>query len=413
MNKKVIRCQFCKSKSLNEILSLGRSGLCDSLIDENTLKYKKEVNFPLNLIRCKKCDLVQLDYIVKNDLMFHKDYPYRSDITPTLKNNLTGISDYIQKNFNYNSNSLVVDIGSNDGTLLSGFKKKNYRVLGVEPTNISKIANKKGIKTENIFFNSINARKLKKKYGEASIITATNVFAHVDELDKFMQGVKTLLKKNKGIFLTESHYLVDIVEKLQYDSIYHEHLRFYLLKNLINIFSKYNLKVIDALRIPNYGGSIRVVASADKSHKINKRVKKILKDEKKKGYYNDKIYKKFSTRVRNSKKKLQNYLWKLKSLKKKIVGIGCPGRAVTLLSYLNVDNSILDYIAEQKNSLKLNLYTPTSRIKVINENIMLKKQPDYAFMLSWHYYEDIIKNLRRKGLRSKIIIPLPNIKIVK
>ena len=100
MNKKVIRCQFCKSKSLNEILSLGRSGLCDSLIDENTLKYKKEENFPLNLIRCKKCDLVQLDYIVKNDLMFHKDYPYRSDITPTLKNNLTGISDYIQKNFN-------------------------------------------------------------------------------------------------------------------------------------------------------------------------------------------------------------------------------------------------------------------------------------------------------------------------
>ena len=126
-----------------------------------------------------------------------------------------------------------------------------------------------------------------------------------------------------------------------------------------------------------------------------------------------KFIKNFQQELEIQKKKLQNYLWKLKSLKKKIVGIGCPGRAVTLLSYLNVDNSILDYIAEQKNSLKLNLYTPTSRIKVINENIMLKKQPDYAFMLSWHYYEDIIKNLRRKGLRSKIIIPLPNIKIVK
>ena len=410
---KINSCQICGNKKLNLVLNLGSSGLCDTLLTVNDLKFKKEKNYPLVLYRCSICHLLQLNYIVNNKKVFHLKYPYKSGITERLKKLLFETGKYIKNNFNFSKNSLIIDIGSNDGTLLEGFKKYKYKVLGIEPTNIAKVANKKGIKTYQNFFNlkssKIIAKKIKMK---AKVITGTNIFAHVNELDSFIKGVKNIIDKDEGIFVTESHYAVDIINTLQYDSIYHEHLRFYLLHTIKFLLNIYGFKIIDAMRIPNYGGSIRVVATLNKNIKEHKRVTKILTYEKNNYFLTNSKYIQFKKNVKKTKTKLISMMRKIKIKNKSIVGIGCPGRSITLLSYCKINNRILDYIAEQKNSLKLNYYTPNSHLEIRDEKFFFKRPPEYALILSWHYKDSIIKNLKSKGYKGKFIIPLPYPRIV-
>ena len=405
------KCQICNSKNIYEILDLGHSGLCDSLLTEKAIN-NPEKSYPLKLLKCKQCHLLQLNYVVDNKEVFHLDYPYKSGITKTLKDLLHSTSKYCIDNFKFSKKPLVIDIGSNDGTLLEGFKKNGFKVLGVEPTNIAKLANKKGIKTIQKYFDKNTANFIKKKFNKAEVITGTNIFAHINKLDTLMKGVKSLLNTKNGIFVTESHYAVNILNEMQFDSIYHEHLRFYLLKPLILLLKKYGFKVIDAVKIPNYAGSIRVTATLNNKMIQKKSVLNILKEEKKNGFYNYKIYDQYSKKVKKIKNDLNKMLWKLKLKKKKIIGVGCPGRSITLLAYCNITNQLIDYVAEQSSSLKLNMFTPTTHIKIIDEKNMIKKQPDYALILSWHYGKSVIKNLKKKGYKGKFIIPLPTPKIV-
>ena len=407
---KINYCQVCSSKKLQKVIRMGSTGLCDSLLTKKQLN--KEKSYPLNLFRCTNCQLLQLDYAVNNKEVFHLNYPYKSGITKPLTKLLHSTSKYLRDNFKFSKKPLAVDVGSNDGTLLQGFKKRKFKVLGIEPTNIAKLANKNGIKTVQTFFDVKSAKKISKKYQKAEVITGTNIFAHINKLNSFMEGVKVLLDKKNGLFVTESHYAVNIIEELQYDSIYHEHLRFYLLKPLDILMNMYGFKIIDAVRIPNYGGSIRVVASLNSKIKPSKNVKKIFNLEKSKGFYNSKKYKKFSNDIVKNKKKLINLLSDIKKKNKRIVGIGCPGRCITLLAYCNINNKLLDYIAEQSSSLKLNLYTPNTHLKVLDEKYFFENQPDYALILSWHYGKSVMKNLRKKGYKGKFIMPLPYPKVL-
>ena len=404
-------CQICRSKKIYEILDLGHSGLCDSLLKKNDLN-KHEKSYPLKLFKCRKCHLLQINYVVNNEEVFHLDYPYKSGITKTLKDLLHSTSKYSVDNFKFSKKPLAIDIGSNDGTLLEGFKNHGFKVLGIEPTNIAKLANKKGIKTIQKFFDYKTAQFIKKKYHKAEVITGTNIFAHINKLDSLMKGVKNLLNPDNGIFVSESHYAVNILDEMQFDSIYHEHLRFYLLKPLIFLLNKYGFNVIDASRIPNYAGSIRVTATLNKKIKPKKSIKQILNKEKKEGFYSEKKYKQYAKKVIKVRKDLTEMLWKLKLNKKRIVGVGCPGRSVTLLAYCNITDQLIDYIAEQSSSLKLNMFTPSTHIKIIDEKHMIKKQPEYALILSWHYGKNVMKNLRNKGFKGKFIMPLPKPRII-
>ena len=404
-------CQICRSKKIYEILNLGHSGLCDSLLKKEDLN-KHEKSYPLKLFRCRKCHLLQINYVVNNEEVFHLEYPYKSGITKTLKDLLHSTSKYSVDNFKFSKKPLAIDIGSNDGTLLEGFKNHGFNVLGIEPTNIAKLANKKGIKTIQKFFDYKTAQFIKKKYHKAEVITGTNIFAHINKLDSLMKGVKNLLNPDNGIFVSESHYAVNILDEMQFDSVYHEHLRFYLLKPLIFLLNKYGFNVIDASRIPNYAGSIRVTATLNKKIKPNKNIKQILDMEEKEGFYSEKKYKQYAKKVIKVRKDLNEMLWKLKLNKKKIVGVGCPGRSITLLSYCNISNQLIDYIAEQNSSLKLNMFTPSTHIEIIDEKHMIKKQPDYALILSWHYGKNVMKNLRNKGFKGKFIMPLPKPRII-
>ena len=408
---RLFKCQICNSSSLHKIISLGKISPCDSLLKKKDLS-KKRSKYPLNLIRCKDCGLVQIDYVVNPKELFHKNYPYRSGITKDLRNNLEKISKNVTKNLKKRSNKLVIDIGSNDGSILKGFKKIGFKVLGIEPTNISKIANRDGIKTIQEFFSHKYSKKIKKKYGKASIITASNVFAHVSKLSDLLKGIHNLLDDD-GLFISESHYLGSIIETFQFDSIYHEHLKYYSIKPLIELFERHNFIFEKVEKIPNYGGSIRVYARKKKMNsKIGSSVKKLLNEEIKKGLYKKKTYDDFSKKIRKFKLNFSNKILNLKRRNKKIIGIGCPGRAMTLLEYCNIDHKILDYIAEQNTSLKIGLYTPGTKIPVLDEKKSFDDPPDFAVMLSWHYSKSIIKNLTKKKFKPKIIIPLPKIKLV-
>jgi len=403
-------CQICFSSNLQQVIDFGFFAPCDSLLTKDMLR-KPEKSYPLNLIRCRDCGLVQIDYAVDTRELFYPEYPYRSGITETLKNNLYSISSHMVDKLRLAKGSFVVDIGSNDGTILEGFKNIGMRVLGVEATNIADIANANGVETLKEFFSLPVAERIVNKYGKASLVTAANVFAHVNDFSGLTKGINYLLEDG-GVFISESHYQLDILETLQYDSIYHEHLRYYLIRPLVKFFTDYGFSLIDVERIPNYGGSIRVYAKKGLNHKASGAVAELIALEDKFGAYEDDTYSEFARRVRNSRQQLRKLMVELKDQGKKVVGIGCPGRSATLLKFCGITSDLLPYIAEQPTSLKLGMYTPNTHIPVVDEGRIFEEQPDYALMLSWHYAEPIISKLRNKGLRSKIIVPLPEIKII-
>ena len=403
-------CQICGNKDLLEIMSFGHQAPCDSLIWPSQL-FESETRYPLNLLRCQECGLVQIDHVVDPEELFFAEYPYLSGITSSLANNLKTTSSVIINRFNIPSGSLAVDIGSNDGTLLEGFQENGMKVLGIEPTDIAKLANQKGIETIQKFFTKEVVIEVIREHGQADIVTAANMFAHVSQLGSLIEGVEKLLIDD-GLFVTESHYLQDLIDTVQYDSVYHEHLKYYSVKSILKLFSYYNFTVVDIDRIPNYGGSIRVYARKGKGHDISQKVKDLLMNEEENGLYRSDLYTEFVTNVRKSKLDLQNLLIQAKNKNQKVVGVGCPGRATTLLSYCNLDTDSFSYIAEQSTSLKLGLFTPGTYIPIIDEDLMFTEQPDYVVILSWHYWEPIVEKLRAKGLRSKVIIPLPEVRLI-
>jgi hypothetical protein len=406
----LVNCQICGSENLIPIISLGHHAPCDSLLWPKQL-HEPEQTYPLNLVRCPDCGLVQIDYVVAAEELFFPDYPYRSGITSTLVGNLKSTGPTIMNRFDLPTGRLAIDIGSNDGTLLSGFKEAGMNVLGIEPTNISRIANENGIETIQSFFDENVARNIVSSHGQAEVVTAANMFAHVSKLGSLIRGVESLLVEN-GVFVTESHYLLDLIETVQYDSIYHEHLKYYSVKSIARLFDYYDFTVVDVERIPNYGGSIRVYAKKGRNHFVAASVADLLKKEESIGLYSDFIYHDFAARIRKSKLHLYKLLVDVITSGERVVGIGSPGRAATLLSYCNIDIDLMTYIAEQSTSLKLGLFMPGSHVPIIDEHVMLDEQPEYAVVLSWHYWKPIVEKLRSKGLKSKIIIPLPEVRIL-
>ena len=405
------QCQVCNSNKLNLILDLGHQPLCDTLLTKEMLN-EPETTYPLRMVWCEECSLAQLDYCVDGSVVFHPDYPYRTGVTKELVEYLNSMSDSLTSKYNLKHDDLVVDLGSNDGTLLMGFKEHGMKVLGVEPTNIAKIANQNKIETVQKFFTADTANEIKTKYGEASMIIATNMFAHMASIGEVMSGIETLLKDD-GVFVFENHYLLDVVQGGQFDTIYHEHLRTYSLKSLIKLFSYYDFTITDVERGSRYGGNIRVHVTKGKNRPVSENVTSLLNLEEDSGLYKLETYRKFAERVKKAKKDFVNFLLKVKNDGKTVVGNSCPGRSVTLLNYYGVDVDLIPYIAEQPTSLKLGMFLPGKFIPIINNEILIKEQPDYVILLAWHYAEPIMKQLKIRGLKSNFVIPLPDLNIVK
>jgi len=404
-------CQICNSKNLHMILDLGHQPLCDTLLTSKMLN-EPEKTYPLRMIWCEDCTGVQIDYCVAGSEVYHPNYPYRSGITKELAVYQAKIGESLVKKYNVKPKELVVDIGSNDGTLLKGFKKMGVRTLGVEPTNIAKIAKASGIDTVQSFFDIKAAKRIKKKYGKASIVISTNTFAHMQTIGEFIIGAYILLKED-GVFINETHYLLDVIKGGQFDTIYHEHLRTYSLHALLALFKPYDFTVTDVERGDRYGGNIRVHVTRGKGRKISKAVEDLLKLEKAVGLGDLKTYTKFAERVKRARLEFIEFLIKTKQSGKNIAGNSCPGRCSTLLNYYGIDSELVPYLAEQPSSLKLGMYLPGKHIPVVNNQRLIDEQPDYVILMAWHYAQPIMEQLKKRGLKSDFVIPLPDFRIVK
>jgi hypothetical protein len=404
------RCQVCHGTNLEQVVDLGHQPLCDSLRSEEELN-QPEQNFPLRLHRCLDCSLAQIDHAVDGSTVYFKEYPYRSGVTLELVEYQKESSAATVSDFAINKESLVVDVGSNDGTLLNGFKAQGMRVLGVEPTNIAKIANEAGIETIQSFFTEEVARDIVKDYGNASVVTATNMYAHMTALGEVTRGIEALLDDD-GIFVCEVHYLLEIIRSGQYDTIYHEHLRSYSLKSLITLLEMYNFTVVDARQVNRYGGSLRVYAQKGKNRVPRSSVAELLKREADFGLYESSTYQNFRQTIENSRRDFVSLALEAKAKGQSFVGNSCPGRSSTLLNYCGIDKSLMPYIAEQPTSLKLGQYLPGMHIPIVDNEILVREQPDYVVLLAWHYAEPISKQLRERGLKSKLVMPLPTVQVL-
>jgi len=408
ISKIINKCQFSNKKDLIKILSLGFLPGVNQMQKVGSNK-NFEYFFPTNLVYSPSSKLFQIDNIVDKTILFPKSYPYTSSTTKILRENFSNLYQEVDKMFKLTKDDLVIDIGSNDGNLLEKFK--NCRILGVTPERVGLKAIKKGIPTIIDYYTSKVSKKIIKEYGKATVMTATNVFAHIDNIDDLIKNILRVLR-NDGIFISESHYFLSLIRTLQYDTIYHEHLRYYTVTSLKKIFSKYGLKIIKVKKIKTHGGSIRVYATRKNlKYNVHPSVKKAINDEEKN--LSRRNLKKFRDSVFKSKVELLSKLHNLKKNNKTIYGVGAPSRATTLANFVGLNEGIIDCICEIKGSHKINHYLPGTRIPIVSEDLILKNKPDYLLLLSWHISKELIKNLKRKGYKGKFIIPLPKTRITK
>jgi hypothetical protein len=404
-------CQITGSSNLELVIDLDCQPLCDSLLTREQL-VQPETAYPLRLFLCPESGLAQLDYVVDGAVVYHPQYPYRSGITKELEVYQRTFANGVVGELAMPAGSLCVDIGSNDGTLLTGFKLRGMRALGVEPTDIARIAREEnGIETLQQFFTEALAREIVKDYGKAKVITATNVFAHMAPLGEVIRGICALLDDD-GVFITESHYLLDVVEKGQFDTVYHEHIRTYSLKSLVTLFAYYGMEVVDVRRADRYGGNIRAYVARKGSRPVGPAVPALLALEVERGLFDPRTYVQFRARVEKSRDDLMTLAYRAHQSGLAFVGNSCPGRCSTLLNYYGMTRDLMPYLAEQPTSLKLGLYLPGKHIPIVNNQILIDQQPDYVVLLAWHYATPIAQQLRSRGLKSRLVVPLPEMQIL-
>jgi C-methyltransferase C-terminal domain/Putative zinc binding domain/Methyltransferase domain len=404
----VTHCQICRSTKLKSVLFLGYLPPVNHMRPIGQ-RPQEEAAYPAELLFCEECTLVQLGLVVDPSILFPKEYPYTSSTTKILRDNFAELYQEASSLIKLDAKDLVVDIGSNDGNLLSNFQGK-HRVQGITPEDIGKLAIARGIPTIQDYFTKKVAAQVVAEQGKAKIVTATNVFAHIDNIHDVMEAILSMLPDD-GVFISESHYLLPLVETLQYDTIYHEHLRYYSLKSLKWLLDKHELEIFHAKPIPTHGGSIRVYAARKGKYPVKPSVAEQLAKEDKTGLGFEPLLK-FRDKVINSKLELMALLKDIKAKKQRVYGISAPSRASTLVHYVGLDDGLMEYVLEVKGSHKTGKYMPGTLIPVEDEARLFTDQPEYALLLSWHIADELIPKLQAKGFRGKFIVPLPTPRIV-
>lgn len=407
----MLTCRMCQSKNLYKFLDLGFTPPADQFRRKDQLR-EPEIYYPLDVYMCEDCGLAQLGYVVSPEVLYRNDYPYEASTTKTGRIHWDSFAQRAVERFDLDGNDLVVDIGSNVGVLLGAFKDRGVRIQGVDPAaNIVMIAHERGIDTICDFFNYETAQKIIREKGHASVITGTNVFAHIDDLYTFMENIRLLLNDD-GIFIFEAPYFVNLIKSLEYDTIYHEHLSYLSVKPLLPFFNKFDMEIFDIEQVDIHGGSFRVYAGKKSLRRVSDIVGHLLREEEEMQIYSHDVLKQFSDKVIRNRQEL---VWLLQSLKqegKRIVGVSAPAKGMTLLNYCKIGNELLDVVTE-KSLLKIGRFTPGAHIPVEPDSYLLKEKPDYALLLAWNFADEIIKNLDDfKKTGGKFIIPIPMPRIV-
>lgn len=402
---------MCKGNHLSLVLDLGYHPHSDDFVEPERLP-KEMHTFPLRLVSCKGCGLLQIDYLVNPDILYRTNYVYESSVTATGRAHYADMAREIAERFRISKNDLAVDIGSNVGVLLHGFKDAGMRVLGVDPAEIpAKKAIASGIPTIIDYFTDTVAKRIMGEEGRAQVITGTNVFAHLHDIDGAVEGMKHMLVPT-GVIVIEAPHALPLVEHLEYDTIYHQHVGYLSVKPMKTYFKKHGLELFDVESRDIHGGTLRYYAGHVGAHPVSSSVDEYITKENIFGLYNEKRLKRFADEVKEQRMALLAMLQDLKQKGKRIVAISTPAKGNTLLNYCNIDAAYLDY-ATEKSALKVGKYTPGTYIKIEPDSKLLQDQPDYALILAWNFAREIMANSEEYKKRGgKFIIPIPKPHIV-
>ncbi len=407
-----MQCRFCKTTLHHEFINLGNAPASNSFLTEEQLN-EPEIFYPLRVFVCDNCFLVQVDEYKKSDAIFNSEYVYFSSYSTSWLEHAKNYVDMVGKRFSLDSNSLVVEIASNDGYLLQYFVGKKIPVLGIEPTsNTAEVAKTRGIPTITEFFGRKLANELVSKDKKADLLLGNNVLAHVPDIVDFVAAMKILLKSD-GIITMEFPHLLQLMENNQFDTIYHEHFSYLSLYTVQRIFESEGLTIFDVEEIPTHGGSLRIFAKNKESklYPISEKVNDLIVKEKIKGITDLNYYENFRQKALEIKMDLLEFLISTKRNRKKIAAYGAAAKGNTLLNFCGVKSDLIEFVADA-NPNKQNKFLPASHIPVKNETRLKEFQPDFVVIFPWNIREEITTQLHYiRKWNGKFVVAVPKLEI--
>lgn len=403
-------CRLCNGRDLKLFLNLEMMPLAGDYLTKE--KVGKEKFYPLEVWFCQSCSLVQVLNVIGQDTLFF-DYRYLSSSTVTLSNHFADFANEVTKKF-LKKGDKVLEIGSNDGVLLKPLKKLGIKAIGIDPArNVNMLARKQGLEIVDGYFNRQVALGIKKKFGKVRAVFANNCLAHINDLDEVFLGINSTIE-DKGILIFEVHYIVDLLKKFQFDTIYHEHLCYYSLTSLQPYLKQFGFEIFDVKRIPIHSGSIRVYAQKEGGiQRRTQNLTKLLRLERRQKVTSLQTYTEFAKKVEIARESITQLINKLKKEGKRIVGYGAAGRGNILLNYCKLDFRKIDYLVDESPE-RIGRFAPGAHIPIYALTRFRAERPDYALILAWSYLKEIT-NKEKVFLQNngKFIVPLPRLKVVK
>lgn len=401
-------CRICGERRLHRFLSLGPTPLANSFLASRD-EFVAEPSFPLDVAVCENCALVQLIDVIDPEVLF-RNYIYVTGTSESIAAHNRNYAATVVDLLDLTVDDLVIEVASNDGSLLSCFQDYGVQTLGVEPaTNIAEIARSREIPTVDLFFDADTAQQLRSEYGPARAVIGNNVLAHVDETRDFLAGCRHLLSDD-GLVIIEVPYLGELLDRLEYDTIYHEHMCYFSVSTLLRLCEKVGLSLIRIDHHPVHGGSLRMYAGRPAYYGIHaQEVLTLAEEERRRGFNDIARYEQFARDVERNRTAIVDLLHDFQKRGKTVAGYGAPAKGNTLLNYCGIDTEVLPYTVD-KNALKVGLYTPGMHIPVLPVETLLERQPDHVLILAWNFAEEIMRQQRsyyERGGHFFVPIPMP------
>ena len=405
------KCRFCGEPLRFSLVDLGMSPLCESFLSLDQVN-QMEPFYPLHVYVCEKCYLAQLEEYVTPEHIF-TEYAYFSSYAVTWLKHAENYTNLMIERFKLNDKSFIVEVASNDGYLLQYFVQKNIPVLGIEPAkNVAKVAVEKGVPTLTEFFGEKLAEQLRADGKHADLIAGNNVLAQVPDINDFVGGMKILLKPT-GIITIEFPHLMRLMEENQFDTIYHEHFSYFSFITAEKIFAAHGITLFDVDELPTHGGSLRIYGRHTENDELSltDRAKEMHEREVNAGFKKMEHYSEFGEQVKETKRKLLDFLIEAKRQGKTIAGYGAPGKGNTLLNYCGIRTDFLDYTVD-RNPYKHGKFLPGTHIPIYSPEKIQETKPDYVFILPWNFKDEIMSQMA--GIRDwggRFVVPIPEVKV--